>query len=100
MPEEDYFKMVQERLGNMGFETVCAPAEGITAEDLKNIGGIFIGGGHTYTLLHKLQQNGALDLIRQKVEEGLPYLGSSAGTIITCPTIKTTNDMPGLAHDV
>lgn len=100
MSEEDYFRMVQERFGKIGIDTVCAPPEGITEVDLQNIGGIFIGGGHTYTLLHKLQQNGALDLIRQKIEEGLPYLGSSAGTIITCPTIKTTNDMPGPTNDV
>jgi dipeptidase E len=98
--EEEYFKKIQDRLGKMGIDSVCASPAGITETDLKNIGGIFIGGGHTYTLLHKLQQNGALDLIRRKVKEGLPYLGSSAGTIIACPTIKTTNDMPGAAHDV
>lgn len=98
--EEDYFKKVHDKFAEMGIATVCAPPEGITAKDLKNIGGIFIGGGHTYTLLHKLQQNGALDLIRKKVEGGLPYMGSSAGTIIACPTIKTTNDMPCPAHDV
>lgn len=98
--EEDYFKKVKERFDEMGIDTVCAPPEGLTAKDLNNIGGIFIGGGHTYTLLHKLQQNGALALIRRKVEEGLPYMGSSAGTIIACPTIKTTNDMPCPAHDV
>jgi len=98
--EEAYFKTVQDRLAEMGIATVCAPAAGLTEADLMHVGGIFIGGGHTYTLLHKLQQNGALELIRQKIEEGLPYMGSSAGTIIACPTIKTTNDMPGPAHDV
>jgi dipeptidase E len=100
MSEAEYFQRAQERLGNMGLEAVCAPPGGITEASLQNIGGIFIGGGHTYTLLHTLQQNGALELLRHKVEAGLPYLGSSAGTIITCPTIKTTNDMPGPAHDV
>jgi dipeptidase E len=98
--EANYFKKVQDRFKEMGIDTVCAPEAGLTAKDLKNIGGIFIGGGHTYTLLNKLQKNGALALIRKKVEAGLPYMGSSAGTIITCPTIKTTNDMPGPAHDV
>lgn len=98
--EEEYFKSIQDRLGKMGIDTLCASPEGLTEKDFKNVGGIFIGGGHTYTLLHKLQQNGALDLIRQKVQEGLPYMGSSAGTIITCPTIKTTNDMPCPAQDV
>lgn len=97
--EEAYFNKVRDKLNQMGIAMVCAPPQGITAETLQNIGGIFIGGGHTYTLLHKLQQNGALDLIRHKVEAGLPYIGSSAGTIITCPTIKTTNDMPGPAHN-
>jgi len=100
MAEEDYFKAVQQRLRKMGIDAVCAPTEGVTEETLKNVGGIFIGGGHTYTLLDKLHKTGSLDLIRKKVEEGLPFMGSSAGTIITCPTIKTTNDMPGPAADV
>lgn len=84
----------------MGIATRCAPPEGITEETLKNIGGIFVGGGHTPTLLYKLQQTGSLDVIRNAVENGLPYLGSSAGTLIACPTIKTNNDMPGPANDV
>jgi dipeptidase E len=98
--EQKYFEKTRDRLAKMGIDTVCASAKGLTEKDFENVGGMFIGGGHTYTLLHKLQQNGAVDLIRQKVAEGLPYMGSSAGTIITCPTIKTTNDMPCPAHDV
>jgi dipeptidase E len=100
MPEEAYFEIVQGRLVKMGIPAICAPPAGITETDLEGLAGISIGGGHTYTLLHKLQQNGALDLIHERVENGLPYMGSSAGTIIACPTIKTTNDMPGPAHDV
>jgi dipeptidase E len=98
--EQKYFENTRDRLAKMGIDTVCASEKGLTEKDFKDIGGIFIGGGHTYTLLHKLQQNGAVDLIRQKVAEGLPYMGSSAGTIITCPTIKTTNDMPCPTHDI
>jgi len=30
----------------------------------------------------------------------MPYLGSSAGSLIACSTIKTNNDMPGPANDV
>jgi dipeptidase E len=28
------------------------------------------------------------------VAEGMPYLGLSAGSIVACPTLKTTKDMP------
>lgn len=94
MSEENYFKIVQVRLEKMGLSTVCAPADGIKWENLQDIAGIFVGEGHTYTLLQKLQETGSLDVIREAVGEGVPYLGSSAGTLITSPTIKTTNDMP------
>src|SRR5258708_39069902 len=29
-----------------------------------------------------------------RVENGVPFIGSSAGSIVACPTLKTTKDMP------
>jgi dipeptidase E len=55
---------------------------------------LLVGGGNTFRLLEGLQRWGLLDIIRQRVDRGAPYIGVSAGANIAGPTIMTTNDMP------
>jgi dipeptidase E len=80
-----YVAKVRDRLAPMGFEVV---------ERIDDSDAIFIGGGNTWRLLKTLYEEKLIDVIRKRVREGMPYIGSSAGTNITAPTIRTTNDMP------
>ncbi len=80
-----YITKVRGRLGAMGFEVV---------ERIEDGEAIFVGGGNTFRLLKTLYQRELLDAIRKRVQSGIPYIGSSAGSNIAAPTIKTTNDMP------
>ena len=82
-----YTEKVRARLGQMGFDVV-------PIEQLDRADAIFIGGGNTFRLLKKLYDRKLLDTIRKRALDGMPYMGSSAGSVITSPTIRTTNDMP------
>ena len=65
-----------------------------TLQAVKEAKAIIIGGGNTWKLLSCLRRNGLLEAIAAKVEAGTPYIGWSAGSNVSCPTICTTNDMP------
>ena len=63
--------------------------------EIKNFKAIFVGGGNTFRLLDRLQQFDLLSKINDTVlNEGMRYIGSSAGSNVACKTICTTNDMP------
>lgn len=55
---------------------------------------VVVGGGNTWQLLSMIYEKKLLEPIREKVLNGTPYIGWSAGSNLACPTIKTTNDMP------
>lgn len=56
---------------------------------------LFVGGGNSFRLLSALQRHGLIEPVRRRVAAGsLRYIGSSAGTNMACPSLRTTNDMP------
>ena len=56
--------------------------------------GIFTGGGNTFVLVKELYDQQLMDTLRLAMENGVPYLGCSAGSNIAGMTMHTTNDMP------
>lgn len=63
-------------------------------EAIKQAKGIFTGGGNTFLLVSQLYKNNVLLTIEEAVKNGIPYLGTSAGSNICGLTMGTTNDMP------
>jgi dipeptidase E len=55
---------------------------------------VAVGGGNSFQLLKRVAETGLLEVLRTRAQEGMPYLGWSAGSNLACPTIRTTNDMP------
>lgn len=63
-------------------------------EALQNAKGIFTGGGNTFVLVNQLYKNDLIETVKAAVNNGTPYLGTSAGSNICGLTVNTTNDMP------
>ena len=55
---------------------------------------IFTGGGNTFELVHQLYANDLLVDLKEVIENGTPYLGTSAGSNICGVSMMNTNDMP------
>lgn len=81
------------------FEPLGVTVKGLhRADDMQHDIGradcLYVGGGNTFRLLKALQELKLVDVIRERVRGGVPYVGDSAGSIVPCPTIRTSNDMP------
>ena len=91
---DGYAAKARERFAAMGYELNSAHAAEDSAAAIAQADAIFIGGGNTFRLLKALQDFDLLEPIRRRILEGAPYIGSSAGSNVAGPTIKTTKDMP------
>lgn len=91
---DEYESVVGERFRAMGHALDSVHKFSDAVEVVKNAEAIVIGGGNTFHLLRRLYETALIESIRERVLEGIPYIGWSAGSNVACPTIRTTNDMP------
>ena len=54
---------------------------------------VYISGGNTFLLNHRLHVSGLMPYLRRKVQAGLPVVGFSAGMIVCGPNILTASDL-------
>lgn len=91
---DGYATKTRERFAAMGYGLESLHQTSDKRQAVNDAEAIFIGGGNTFRLLKTLYEFDLLPLIRARVENGMPYVGSSAGSNVAAPTIRTTNDMP------
>lgn len=60
---------------------------------------VLVAGGDTFYLMAKLKESGADKVIKDFIKKNGIYIGSSAGSIVCCPTIESAEefDNPNLA---
>ena len=91
---DEYEAKVQDRFNEIGVKVRSIHHAINKRNFVRHAQAIMIGGGNTFALLKKMQEEDLLDVIHRRVKGGMPYVGWSAGSNVTCPTICTTNDMP------
>jgi len=91
---DEYELKVSERFREIGHDVISLHHYIDPVAAVKKASAIITGGGNTWKLLKMIRDKGLISVVREKVLNGTPYIGWSAGANMACPTIRTTNDMP------
>ncbi|MDR2913065.1 MAG: dipeptidase PepE [Alistipes sp.] len=91
---DDYEARVQARFNELDITVQSVHRSPDPARAIREAELVIVGGGNTFALLQKMQEQGLVEAVRDATLKGIPYIGWSAGSNIACPTIRTTNDMP------
>ena len=90
---DDYEKKVNDSFNEIGHKVISIHRFDNAIEAVEKAEAIVVGGGNTWKLLKMIRDNSLINIVKQKISKGMPYIGWSAGANMACPTIKTTNDM-------
>ena len=91
---DDYEARVKERFAEIGHDVTSIHHAADPVAEVNRAEAIVVGGGNTFQLIKMIQEFGLIGPVQKKVLGGTPYVGWSAGSNVTCPSIRTTNDMP------
>ena len=93
---ERWQRLNQEAFAGLG-QLVEINAELMTQSEIENVirdaALVYIPGGNTFLLNHRLHACGVMPYLKKKVQNGLPVVAVSAGMIVCGPNILTSRDM-------
>ncbi|NCB08520.1 MAG: dipeptidase PepE [Bacteroidia bacterium] len=91
---DEYVEKVETRFQEIGHHVVGIQTFDDPIKAVRDAEAIVVGGGNTWQLVRMMHDQELMEAIREKVLNGTPYIGWSAGANVACPTLRTTNDMP------
>ncbi|MBB6110011.1 dipeptidase PepE [Mucilaginibacter lappiensis] len=91
---DDYTRKAAETFAALGITVKGLHTFNNPLNALQHARGVFTGGGNTFLLVKQLHDQELMNLLKEVVEKGTPYLGTSAGSNIGGINMQTTNDMP------
>lgn len=89
---KEFVHVDRKKLEAMGFSVRDIDLKGKQLvdldEELKDIDLVLVAGGNTFYLLDQIKKSGFDQLLPSLLDNGVVYVGSSAGSIVCCPTIE------------
>ena len=87
-----YIHLTQKAFEDFGYEVenfdISIFSEEIAKEKLSEAKIVFISGGNTFYLLQELKRKNLTSYLKERIENGLLYIGESAGSVIAAPDIE------------
>ena len=87
-----YIHLTQKAFEDFGYEVenfdISIFSEEIAKEKLSQAKIVFISGGNTFYLLQELKKKNLTSYLKERIENGLLYIGESAGSVIAAPDIE------------
>ena len=89
---KNYMHLTEKAFEDIGYEVdnfdISIFSEKNVKEKLLKAEIIFISGGNTFYLLQELKRKNLISYLKERIENGLLYIGESAGSVITSPNIE------------
>jgi len=96
--DKTYIETHKEMLKKEGYDFEELDIEGKTEDELRELlkdkTAVYVEGGNTFYLLKAVRESGFDKVIKELIEKGVSYVGSSAGSYIACPTIEMATWKP------
>ena len=93
--DKTFFEKVENTILENEYSFEKFDIEGKSKDEMlnffKNKNVIHVEGGNTFYLLKAIRESGFAEVLKELLNEGKIYIGTSAGAYIMCPTIEVAN---------